>query len=266
MPNRPRQHVLEDLAHAALRQIFSRAGWTMETLTEDYGEDFLVRIFCDEQATPYSMYLQSKATDSLCKYMAKDGRTIRYPIGTNHLTHWERFWEPVVLTVYDATTDRTYWRVIQPWLEQLTDIRRNRLLRSKSSSISIPVGNLLDESAITRLNSYTEHRFNRFRREQDGANHLIKCLKETIGLEVSYDAQEGILIIPNGSFQSSDGGARCHFFGRTGAKLSELAKVAGKSEEQTLIDAINYAVQELGSMSKSELAKRNREFTFVDDA
>jgi hypothetical protein len=117
MPTRPRQHVLEDLAHAALLRAVGEAGWTVESLSNDYGEDFLVRIFRKEKATPWAMFVQSKATDSIARYLSKDLSTIHYPIETRHLTHWERFWEPVVLAVYDAKSKQTYWRVVQPWLE-----------------------------------------------------------------------------------------------------------------------------------------------------
>lgn len=266
MPTRPRQHILEDLAHAALRREFSKAGWTIEKLSEDYGEDFLVRVFEEGHATPFSIYLQSKATDHIERYKSKDLANISYPIETGHLKHWERFWEPVILTVYDAATGSTYWRVIQPWIESLTTSRRNSLSCQSTSRVSIPVRNILDESGINRLSTYTEQRFNRFRREQDGANFLIECLKESIGLEIEYDAQNGILIVPNGTFQKGDGGAEFILFGKTGAMLSEIAENAGKTAQQALIDLIHNSHQEFSVMSQRERNKRKINTSLVDDA
>lgn len=266
MTIRPRQHVLEDLAHAALLQAVERVGWTVERLSKDYGEDFLVRIFHKGAATPWTIFVQSKATDSIARYLSKDLTTVNFPIETRHLTHWERFWEPVILAVYDAKSKKTYWRVVQPWLEQLTAARRNRLSSVKKSTVSIPTSNLMNSSGLKRLHSYTQHRFDRFQREQDGANHLIECLKETIGLEVEYDAQAGIVLIPRGFFQRGDGGATCHFFGRTGAMLTEIARQIGKSEQTTLNDAILYASERFESMSKREIARQRNDRISRDDA
>ena len=241
-------------------------GWTIEALSEDYGEDFLVRMFDKGKTTPLSMYVQSKATDNIATYTSSDQSNIHYPIETMHLVHWERFWEPVVLAVYDARSKRTYWRVVQPWLEQLTTAKRGRLRSAKTARVSIPIENCLNKSGLRRLISYTEHRFNRFQREQEGANHLVECLKEAVGLEVSYDAQAGILLIPNGSFHQGNGGAKCYLFGKTAALLGELARLSGKPEQQTLVDAIHHAADALRSMSKRDLAKQKNEWSPVDDA
>lgn len=266
MPIRPRQHVLQDLAHAALLRAVERVGWTVEPLSKDYGEDFLVRIFQNSEATPFTMFVQSKATDSISRYLSKDLSTIHYPIETRHLTHWERFWEPVILAVYDAKSKKTYWRVVQPWLEQLTVTRRNRLSSVKTSNVSIPVGNQMNSSGLKRLHLYTQHRFDRFKREQDGANYLIECIKETIGLEVEYNAQSGIIMIPKGSFQPSDEGSACYFFGKIGAMLTELAQREGKSEAEILDDAILNAEESFKSKSKLEIAQERSEWITRNDA
>lgn len=117
MPKRPRQHVLEDLARARLHRDFSSIGWSVEDLDKDYGEDLLVRVFEGNRATPWSFYVQSKATDRLDKLRLKDGLHLAVPLASAHLQHWSLFWEPVVLTVYDAKRDVTYWEVVQSHLE-----------------------------------------------------------------------------------------------------------------------------------------------------
>jgi len=266
MPIRPRQHVLEDLAHAALSRAVVKAGWTVEPISKDYGEDFLIRIFDKGAATPWTLFVQSKSTDSIARYLSKDATTLSYPIETRHLIHWERFWEPVVLTVYDSTSKKTYWRVVQPWLEQLPEARRKRLATAKTSHVSIPTNNLLNASGLARLSAYTKNRFDRFRREQEGANHLVECLKDAIGLEVDYDAQAGVLLIPDGSFQKGNGGSQCYFFGRVGALLMDIARKTGKSEEDVLNDSILNFVEKMESMSKAELSKQKRDWLASKDA
>lgn len=265
MPTRPRQHILEDLAHVALRRKFAKFGWTTENLSEDYGEDFLIRIFNDSHATPFSFYVQSKATDRIDKYRSKDLTKISYPIETGHIRHWERFWEPVVLCVYDAASANTYWRVIQPWLEGLTAKRRHQLARQGTSRVAIPTTNLLDDSGLNRLHTYTEQRFYRFQREQDGASHLVDCLKESINLEIDYNAQKGVLIIPNGAFQKDrEGGAQYYFFGKTGAMLCEIAESLGIPEDEAFIRILKSFQTEM--QSKKQRDKKRRNFPSIEDA
>jgi hypothetical protein len=45
MAKRPRSHVIEDLAAAKISAEFSKLGWTVEPIRQDYGEDFVVTIF-----------------------------------------------------------------------------------------------------------------------------------------------------------------------------------------------------------------------------
>ncbi len=45
MTTRPRSHQLESLSRTKVREVFERAGWTIEDLGADYGEDLFVRIF-----------------------------------------------------------------------------------------------------------------------------------------------------------------------------------------------------------------------------
>src|SRR5688572_7662323 len=117
MPRRPRQHVIEDLARTKLHAIFSGVGWTAEDVSKDYGEDLVVRIFDDGQPTPWTFFVQSKATDNLSRYLTRDGGTIHFPIRASHLVHWHRFWEPVFLTVWDSQSGNTYWGYVQRILE-----------------------------------------------------------------------------------------------------------------------------------------------------
>ena len=38
---------------------------------------------------------------------------LSYPVDSSHLQSWERFWEPVILAVWDPADDVTYWEMIQ---------------------------------------------------------------------------------------------------------------------------------------------------------
>jgi hypothetical protein len=149
MPKRPRQHVLEDLARARLHRDFSTVGWTVERLEADYNEDFLVRIFEAGRTTPWSFFVQSKATDRIGKFRMNDGRYLTLRLHSKHVRHWTRFAEPVVLTVYDAKKDVTYWEAIQSHLESTGDPDASS--NKSTMAVRVPTDNLLDSDGLRRL-------------------------------------------------------------------------------------------------------------------
>ena len=118
MPSRPRSHSLEDVSIAHLTSCFAGVGWTTERLSSDYGEDLLVRVFERTRATEYSFFVQAKATDNLSQFLIHDGEVISFPIDGDHAKYWLHFWEPVILTVYDAASHVTYWTCIQDYLKK----------------------------------------------------------------------------------------------------------------------------------------------------
>jgi hypothetical protein len=116
MPNRPRSHILEDQARAQLIKLFSNAGWSVEQLNADYGEDFLVRIFDNGKSTPWSFFVQSKATDNITKFKIQKRSAFSYPLKVKHLSHWEHFSTPVLITLTDVKSGNVYWECVQTYL------------------------------------------------------------------------------------------------------------------------------------------------------
>jgi hypothetical protein len=115
MPRRPRSHHLEDLSRKRLHDAFGAVGWTVEDLRKDYGEDLFVRIFQDGRATPLCFFVQAKATDNLERHLAK-GERLTFPVERRHVDHWQQFWEPVILSLWDSKDDRTYWTCVQTYM------------------------------------------------------------------------------------------------------------------------------------------------------
>ncbi|MBV8274034.1 MAG: DUF4365 domain-containing protein [Verrucomicrobia bacterium] len=171
---RPHSHRLEDQSRGSLRKVFVDLGWTVEDLNEDYGVDMLVRIFIDEKATEYSFFVQLKATEHVGKRIATKQGHISCRIKTSHLEHWSRFWEPVLLIIWDAKQQRFYWECVQ------TVIERSRFpigAGRKTVSIPIPAANMLDEEGIRRIVGLTKKRFRRFLREEAAAQVLLRVLR-----------------------------------------------------------------------------------------
>jgi hypothetical protein len=195
VPKRPRSHTLEDQSRNSLSRAFIGRGWTVENLTKDYGEDLLVRIFYRGAATPLSFFVQAKATDNIEKYRNKTGTFYMYPVASSHLRHWERLWQPVILTLWDSKSDTTYWESVQTFCE----IFPKKTIASKepkTTRIVIPTDNRLNEEGLLRIEARTRFRFSRFGRQQENTLSLIKILKDQLGLKIEYDGQDGIFIDP----------------------------------------------------------------------
>jgi hypothetical protein len=223
MPKRPREHILEDLARAALLEAFASVGWTTEDLDEDYGEDMLVRIFDENAATPFAFFIQSKATDHIERFMAREGDHLSFSVKSEHAEHWGQFWEPVVLAVYDAKSKQTYWEVIQTFLESKASQSAGSAARS--IHVQVPLENRMDVEGLKRLKNRTKRRFARFELQQEGAKVLIDALKEMWGVEIIYCPEEGILIVPIGQFVAdSSGGRRLTAFGRYAVRLEAMQR------------------------------------------
>jgi len=227
-PTRPRSHRIADTAVVRLHDAFVSAGWTVEDLDKDYGEDLLVRIFKDDQATPYTFYVQAKSTSNIARYIRRDGASISYPFNPQHLEHWNDFWEPVVLTVWDSQADVTYWETVQA-PERPPDIARKRPI------FFIPLSNLLNDEGIRLIASRTVRRHRRFEMKQRGAQVLVDRLREALGMEIDYNPQLGILYVTK-----PDGSAEFTAFGKMAERIEQMTRDSGISAEELLERSIDH--------------------------
>lgn len=208
-PKRPRSHILEDSSRNLLHSTFTQRGWVVWDLHPDYGEDLFVRIFIDGVATHYSFFVQAKATDHIEKYMSKDGEYFNFPIDVEHVKYWSQFWEPVILTVWDAKSDITYWEVIQDFL----DTNPLGELKQKRIRVDIPIGNVLDEQGLQNIYERTTSRFERFERVYQGA-YVLKDVLEELSTKVVYDIGSEMMTI-----EKPSGMMELIFFGKLGNAL-----------------------------------------------
>jgi len=265
MPKRTRAHQLEDISRNRLRDIFINLGWVVEDLNQDYGEDFLVRIFEKGKATHFSFYIQAKSTDNISTYLSKDKKQISYPIKSDHIEHWNRFWEPVVLTVWDSDTDITYWEIIQTFVEDNKRYNSTKK-KGKSLSVNIPIENKLDAEGVKLIIVRTKSRFERFEREQEGTEMIIEVLNEQLGLKIEYNPQSGILILPKGTFvKDLEGGSTLVGFGKFAAKVESLQGKYGILPDDIILDSMNLIGQVIETFSSgNQIAISDEDGTILD--
>jgi hypothetical protein len=241
MPKRPRAHVIEDLARAHLLKACSSLDWTVEFLNKDYGEDALVRIFEFENATPWAFYVQLKSTDNLETYVVDDGDAISYPIKADHAEHWNRFWEPVILVVYDARSNTSYWEIVQDFLKR----RKNAIATSGTLSVRVPKDHILNEEGLRRIAKRTKRRFARFKDQEAGAAILIEEIEQAWGVKIVYEPHGGLLEMPKGRFVPSDsGGSVMIVFGRLKALLQGMSEKEGLPPLDFLVKIARFYVRE----------------------
>jgi|GEM_PF-3594022 len=102
MPNRIRNHVLEERSLAFLRDIFPDS-WTIHSFTRDYGIDVQIEVFSENgYRTGIRFYGQVKATD---KNVADD--LLR--LDRSHFEYWSGHTDPVALFRYFDTTKQLRW-------------------------------------------------------------------------------------------------------------------------------------------------------------
>lgn len=225
---RPRSHISGDLAVAFLQNVFLQKGWTVESLTQDYGEDLLVRIFDHGVATSRWFFVQSKATDNISKYEMKSG-DVSFPFETSHIYQWIKFRHPVIVVVYDTSNEVAYWEDVQ---ESLQD--RNTL-EGKSKSIRIPRGQCLRSGELASLENHMKAKYEILEEVDETANLLTKSLLEKYGLDVDADAKTGIYWLPDGQFiPDQNGGGELIVFGRMRRLLDKATEESGKNHEDTL--------------------------------
>lgn len=253
MPQRTRSHQLESLSRNYLHGVFTDVGWTVQDLSQDYGEDLLIRIFNSGQSSHLSFFVQAKATDHLENYLDKRREHILFPIKVDHIEHWKKFWEPVLLTIWDSKTRVTYWVCVQLHIEKIETIKK---ISGKTIKVAVPIANKLDTTGVTEILEITQDRFSRFETEQAGAKILCQMLYTEFGIEIDYDSQNGILILPQGHFVE-EGGGLFTFFGKQAAKIQELEELSGRPFDKDYL-------RELMSKEVSRLWKEHLDGTGIN--
>jgi hypothetical protein len=187
-PKRPRSHRNADLSVSHVHRVFESVGWTVEDLDKDYGEDLLVRIFQNDEVTPYAFFIQVKSTVQIEKYLTRDGRYVRYPLTSGHVDHWAKFSELVLVVVWDAVRDIAYWETVQ------SPERPTERMSPRWSYLYLPRDNVLDETGTRRILARTKRRHSRLDAEKDGSQALIAAI-HALGGTVDEYSPDGLLAV-----------------------------------------------------------------------
>jgi hypothetical protein len=107
LPQRPQSHVIGSRAAAAVAKVIADAGFAVETVVNDYGEDLLVQTAHAGQMDASRLWFQVKGTTNISRFRRKDG-TLRYSFSFEQVGRWLRSADPVVVVLWDVAQSVGY--------------------------------------------------------------------------------------------------------------------------------------------------------------
>jgi hypothetical protein len=107
MPRRPQAHVIADRATAAVSRLITDAGFAVEVVQNDYGEDLLVQTAHAGQMDATRLWFQIKGTENIQRHTRKDG-AIRLSFPFDQVLRWLRSADPVAVVLWDVANDQGY--------------------------------------------------------------------------------------------------------------------------------------------------------------
>lgn len=115
---RTREHVIADLAVNYVERQALLGGGTVESILHDYGIDLILFTHTSAGEIEYGNgYIQVKATEGLV--WLKGDQEAAFRVDRADLVGWLNQLLPVILIVYDATEDCSYWLHMQGYFNAL---------------------------------------------------------------------------------------------------------------------------------------------------
>ena len=240
MPRRPPTHVLEQAAAAALTATFGELGWTIEPITQDYGEDFLVRVFDSGVATPWTFFVQSKAVQDANRLLVDSGTAFSLTISNSHLQQWQAFALPVFVTLFDASSRTLYWEHVQE-----ADNAKVEECATRTVRFRIPADQALSRASMPVLRHITRARHERNAAQVRAIHEFCEVIEKQWGVKLSVGTEPGVVVLPNGKFQPApDGGKTIFVLGVWADLLRKIALRMGASPQEAMSHAIQFLYDE----------------------
>jgi predicted nucleotidyltransferase len=123
-------------------------GW-IPTSPEDLGEDFIVHIYFQGQATGVTFHTQQKSVTNLNQ--RRKGDYLIYDFKVKDLKHWEEFSLPVVLIVWDTKLREGRWALLSTVLSELDQKRPKWRTNKSKARVYIPWNNTTDDTGLVWL-------------------------------------------------------------------------------------------------------------------
>jgi hypothetical protein len=160
---RTREHVIADLSVNHVERQALLCGYTIERMTHDYGIDLELFTFNKKgEIEEGKILLQLKASDRL--RLRPRQETFTFRIERRDLVLWLAEPMPVIVIVYDARKDVSYWFYVQSHFREREEFSLFRA--GKTVTVPVATANVVGPAAIRK--------FARFR------NRVLEQMREVV--------------------------------------------------------------------------------------
>lgn len=132
---RPRNHILETISDKKLRNIIPNE-WVIRGLSSDYGLDYMVEIFRDNQSTGNIFFIQLKGTDA-----DVNPKRLTYQLKLKHLDYYSSIPNPVLFIIYSSKQDIFFGG----WSNSLIGLLTSEQRKRESLSLKFSQKNIVDD-------------------------------------------------------------------------------------------------------------------------
>ncbi len=164
----------ERISRHQLCERLEEFGWIASRPDEDLGEDFIVHIYFQGQATGVTFHLQLKSVTNLNE--RRKGDYLVYDIEVKDLKHWENFNLPVVLVVWDVEPREGRWAPMDDIISDRNQRHPNWRTNKSKTRVYLPWNNTTDDAGLIRL-------------KQSIGRHLYPLIAKDKPLEIQVDLE-----------------------------------------------------------------------------
>lgn len=137
---------MRDKASQAVQSVITEAGFAVEAVHHDYGEDLLVQTSHEGEMDASRLWFQVKGTEGMDE-LARQGERFAYSFPHGHLMRWIRSGDPVVVVLWDVPGRVGYFA--QP--EKQVDEPDYDAGLPATTTLYFSKSDVLDSSAVRRL-------------------------------------------------------------------------------------------------------------------
>ena len=138
---RPRQHIIDTKSRKNFEGLIPDS-WVARELSSDYGLDYMVEVFKDNNSTGHLFFVQLKGT-----YTEIINDTISYKLSTKNIDYWSTIINPVLLVFYSYKSDK-FWGL---WTNKLSENISLKKEKQKTFTISLTNKHLLTATFFENL-------------------------------------------------------------------------------------------------------------------
>jgi hypothetical protein len=140
-------HRTADQASIAVQAVIADAGFAVEIIHNDYGEDLLVQTSHADEVDASRLWIQVKGTTAMARHRRRFG--CAHPVGFKHAIKWARSSDPVVVVLWDVAASVGYLSHPKAQVEAWHD--RTTGAQLKTLSLRCRRDDVFDRDAVLRL-------------------------------------------------------------------------------------------------------------------